>query len=136
MFQKSQFLFNAVETRSRKKKQDEADKKIDKTTERFGNDTSITHSIDFSDISQEFKICDRKQLIDLQKTDTTLDKVRSYVSEEHNENQSSYFVYLSDLLYRVYSKPSGESIHQIVLPRQLRDMILMLRHSVSWSSWK
>ena len=122
--------FNAVETRSRKKKQDEADKKIDETTERFSNDTSITHSIDFSDISQEFKICDRKQLIDLQKTDTTLDKVRSYVSEEHNENQSSYFVYLSDLLYRVYSKPSGESIHQIVLPRQLRDMILKLGHDI------
>ena len=116
--------FNAVETRSRKKKQDEADTEIDETTERFSNDTSITHPIDFSDISQEFKICDRKQLIDLQKTDTTLDKVRSYVSEEHNENQSSYFVYLSDLLYRVYSKPSGESIHQIVLPGQLRDMIL------------
>ena len=122
--------FNAVETRSRKKKQDEADKKIDETTERFSNDTSITHPIDFSDISQEFKICDRKQLIDLQKTDTTLDKVRSYVSEEHNENQSSYFVYLSDLLYRVYSKPSGESIHQIVLPRQLRDMILKLGHDI------
>jgi hypothetical protein len=60
--------FNAVETRSRKKKRDEADKKIDETTERFSNDTSITHSIDFSDISQDFKICDRKQLIDLQKT--------------------------------------------------------------------
>ena len=39
--------FNAVETRSRKKKRDEADKKIDETTERFSNDTSITHPIDF-----------------------------------------------------------------------------------------
>jgi hypothetical protein len=34
------------------------------------------------------------------------------------------------LLYRVYSKPSGESIHQIVLPRQLRDMILKLGHDI------
>jgi hypothetical protein len=52
-----------------------------------------------SDISQEFKICDRKQLIDLQKTDTTLDKVISYVSEEHNENQSSFFVYYVAQMY-------------------------------------
>jgi hypothetical protein len=39
----------AVETQSRKKKQDEAEKKIDETTERFSNDTSITHPIDFSE---------------------------------------------------------------------------------------
>jgi hypothetical protein len=30
----------------------------------------------------------------------------------------------------VYSKPSGESVHQIVLPRQLRDMILKLGHDI------
>jgi hypothetical protein len=47
--------FNAVETRSRKKKPDEADKKIDKTTERFSNDTSITHPIDFSEYLKNSK---------------------------------------------------------------------------------
>jgi hypothetical protein len=46
--------FNAVETRSRKKKQEEAEKKIDETTERFSNDISITHPIDFSDISHRW----------------------------------------------------------------------------------
>ncbi|CAC5388230.1 unnamed protein product [Mytilus coruscus] len=93
---------HAVETRSQKKKQDVEDRKIDSIAVQRSSDTPISHSIDYSEITSEFKISDRKQLIELQKTEETLNKVRSY--------------------------PSGEVIHQIVLPRQLRKTVLSLGH--------
>lgn len=120
---------HAVETRSRKKKQDEADIMIDQTNVQRSSDIPISHSIDFSDVCHDFKICDRKQLIELQKTDETLDKVKSYVSDVH-DNPASYFIYNSDLLYRVYTKPSGEVIQQIVLPSKLRGTVLSLGHDI------
>ncbi|CAG2240481.1 unnamed protein product [Mytilus edulis] len=120
---------HAVETRSRKKKQDEADSMIDQTNVQRSSDIPISHSIDFSDVCHDFKICDRKQLIELQKTDETLDKVKSYVSDVH-DNPASYFIYNSDLLYRVYTKPSGEVIQQIVLPSKLRGTVLSLGHDI------
>lgn len=120
---------HAVETRSQRKKQVEEDRNIGETTVRLSGDTPISQPIEFSDISNDFKVCDRKQLIKLQKSDETLDKVRSYVCDDH-QDQQSYFMYNSDLLYRVYTKPSGEVIHQIVLPRQLRETVLSLGHDI------
>ncbi|VDI78345.1 Hypothetical predicted protein [Mytilus galloprovincialis] len=88
---------HAVETRSRKKKQDEADSMIDQTNVQRSSDIPISHSIDFSDVCHDFKICDRKQLIELQKTDETLDKVKSYVSDVH-DNPASY-LYIIQIYY-------------------------------------
>ncbi|CAC5374158.1 unnamed protein product [Mytilus coruscus] len=96
---------HAVETRSQKKKQDVEDRTIDRTAVQRSSDTPISHSIDFSEVTSEFKICDRKQLIELQKTDETLNKVRSYVGDDH-QNHESYFMYYSDLLYRVKLRSS------------------------------
>ncbi|CAC5399248.1 unnamed protein product [Mytilus coruscus] len=55
--------YHAIETRSQKKKQDVEDRKIDRTAVQRSSDTPISHSIDFSEVTSEFKICDRKQLI-------------------------------------------------------------------------
>jgi hypothetical protein len=74
-------------------------------------------------------MCDRKQLVDYQKNDTNLDKVRSYVIDEPQDTQSK-FIYNSDLLYRVYEKPNGEVLHHNVVPQQLRSTVLSLGHDI------
>lgn len=94
------FPCHAVETRSQRKMQNVEDMMTDKTAVQHSCDTPISHSIDISEINIEFNICDRKQLIELQKTDEALNKVRSYVGEDHQIHEL-YFMYFSDLLYIV-----------------------------------
>ena len=74
--------------------------------------TPLTTPIAISEVCKEFNICDRKQLVNYQKNYTRLDKVRSYVIDEHQDTES-YFMYDLDLLYRVHVKPNGEVLHHI-----------------------
>lgn len=91
--------------------------------------TPLTKPIDISEVCTEFNICDRKQLVKYQKNDTRLDKVRSYVIDEHQDTQS-YFMYDLDLLYRVHVEPSGEVLHHMFVPQQLRSTMLSLGHDI------
>ena len=91
--------------------------------------TPLTKPIDISEVCKEFNICDRKQLVNYQKNDTRLDKVRYYVIYEHQDTQS-YFMYDSDLLNRVHVKPNGEMLHHIFVPQQLRSSMLSLGHDI------
>jgi len=100
---------HAVQTRPQKIKQNAVDRNIDLCADKYSTDTPLTKPIDISEVQnvcKEFNICDRKQLVNYQKNDTSLDKVRSYVIVEPQDTQS-YFMYDSDLLYTVYEKPNG-----------------------------
>ena len=91
--------------------------------------TPLTKPIDISEVCKEFNICDRKQLVNYQKNDTRLDKVRSYIIGEHQDTRS-YFMYDSDLLYRVHVNTNGEVLHHIFVPQQLRSTMLSLGHDI------
>lgn len=120
---------HASQTRSQQIKQNVVDRNIDLCADKYSTDTPLTKSFDISEVCKEFNICERKQLVNYQKNDTNLDKVRSYVIYEPQDTQS-YFMYDSDLLYRVYEKPNVEVLHQIVVPQQLRSTILSLGHDI------
>lgn len=91
---------HAVQTRSQKIKQNTVDRNIDLCAYEYSTDTPLTQPIDYSEICKELNICDRKQLVDYQKNDTSLDIVRSYAIDESQDIQS-YYIYDSALLYIV-----------------------------------
>lgn len=102
---------NASQTRSQQIKQNAVDRNIDVCADKYSTDTPLTKPFDISEVGKEFNTCEGKQLANYQKNDTKLDKVRSYVIDEPQYKQS-YFMYDSELLYRVYAKPNVEVLYR------------------------
>ena len=119
---------NAVQTRAQKRQQSDETAKTELNAERYRDDCTLTETLQVSNTDNNFKICSRQELIEAQKEDHSLDKLRNFVSDESQE--PSYFTFKSDLLYRIFKTGSGEIINQIVVPRQYRKTVLTLGHDI------
>ncbi|XP_065921959.1 uncharacterized protein [Magallana gigas] len=79
------------------------------------------------DTEHEGMWCNRKKLIEHQKTDDSLKSVLEMAQNGPHEGKS-YFILKNDLLYRVFDSDSGEKVFQIVAPKKLRSSIMSLAH--------
>ena len=80
-----------------------------------------------------FQFCTRDELIDEQNKDNSLDRIRSLVGS--GTHVQSYFVVVTDVLYRVYKSHSGKTIKQmhVVVPKTFRELILQIGHDIPFS---
>jgi len=79
-----------------------------------------------------FQKCNRKQLIEAQKSDDSLDRVRDLVCSEPQESQS-YCILESGVLFRIFKSMSSEFLKQIVVPKPYRKTILSLGHDIRFA---
>ncbi|VDH96334.1 Hypothetical predicted protein, partial [Mytilus galloprovincialis] len=98
----------AVQTRSQKIKQSDEEIRIEKNTEKYSDDLPLTEPFQITNFDSNFQICTRQELIDAQKSDHTLDTIRSYITDDSDEQ--SYFTIRSDILYRIFRPQSREAI--------------------------
>ncbi|XP_052080712.1 uncharacterized protein LOC127718696 [Mytilus californianus] len=116
----------AVQTRAKKKQEDEKEEKIQVSIDKLNE--HVTDNI----LPQVGKMYSRDELKLAQADDKSLNKVRSLVQENPGQ-QSSYFIMKSGILYRVYVTPSEEEIYQVVLPQKYRAIVLELAHDIPLS---
>ncbi|CAC5405556.1 unnamed protein product [Mytilus coruscus] len=103
----------AVQTRAKKKQEDEKEEKIQVSIDKLNEHVTENR------LPQVGKMYSRDELKLAQADDKSLNKVRSLVQENPGK-QSSYFIMKSGILYRVYVTPSEEEIYQVVLPQKYR----------------
>ncbi|CAG2201924.1 unnamed protein product [Mytilus edulis] len=106
----------AVQTRSQKIKQSDEEIRIEKNTEKYSDDLPLTEPFQITNFDSNFQICTRQELIDAQKSDHTLDTIRSYITDDSDEQ--SYFTIRSDILYRIFRTQSRDAISQVVVPQK------------------
>ncbi|CAG2194243.1 unnamed protein product [Mytilus edulis] len=116
----------AVQTQTIKQSDDEI--RIEKNTAKYTDDLPLTEPFQITNFDSYFQICTRQELIDAQKSDYTLDTIRSYITDE--SDGQSYFTIRSDILYRIFRTQSREAISQIVVPQKLRKTVLTLCHDI------
>ena len=75
-----------------------------------------------------FEIASREELLILQKSDQTLDKIRELANGNNEISRKSKFLFNEGLLYRYFHCETGEVVHQIVVPEQFREKVIELAH--------
>lgn len=119
---------SAVETRAQSKKQEERERQAEEAELRYSDDLPVSDKIEILSSDPSFPVCTRQELIYAQRSDSSLDKIRTLVTDVPQD--PSYFCIKSDLLYRIFRSDSGQTIHQIVVPQKYRKTILKLGHDI------
>ncbi|CAC5398409.1 unnamed protein product [Mytilus coruscus] len=121
-----QDTYQAVQTRVKKKQEDEKEEKIQVSIDKLNK--HVTDNI----LPQVGKMYSRDELKLAKADDQSLNKVRSLVQENPGK-QLSYFIMKSGILYREYVAPGEEEIYQVVLPQKYRAIVLELAHDIPLS---
>ena len=72
-----------------------------------------------------------QNLIKWQKSDTTLNKIRTNIDKKKQGDNVRWFDHENYVLYRYFQSPKvncGNTIKQVVVPKQLREQVMMVGH--------
>ena len=118
---------SAVQTRKQRAKELIEVEKEQASGKVYTNDTPISETVEIRNPENAFSFCSRQELIETQKSDSSLDKVRSLVINEPSGDFSSCFVFRTNILYRLFKTNLGEAISQIVVPNSMRKTSFIFR---------
>ena len=119
----------AVQTRAQKQKEDDATVRAEMASKKYENDKPLGDTLQVNNFDTFQNICSRNDLIQAQKNDSSLDRIRSFVTDSI-EDSPSCFVIKSDLLFRLFRTSLGDILQQIVIPKSLRKTVLTLGHDI------
>jgi hypothetical protein len=118
---------SAVQTRKQRAKELKEVEKEKASGKVYTNDTPFCETVEINNPENTFSFCSRQELIETQKSDSSLDKVRSLVINEPSGDFSSCFVFRTTILYRLFKTNLGEAISQIVVPNSMRKTSFIFR---------
>jgi hypothetical protein len=118
---------SAVQTRKQRAKELIEVEKEQASGKVYTNDTPVSETVEIRNPENAFSFCSRQELIETQKSDSSLDKVRSLVINEPSGDFSSCFVFRTTILYRLFKTNLGEAISQIVVPNSMRKTSFIFR---------
>ncbi|KAK7484344.1 hypothetical protein BaRGS_00024469 [Batillaria attramentaria] len=78
--------------------------------------------------SPEAAVVDRAKLVELQKADPTLTKLKSQTKPVTRKGREITFQTHNDILYRICSSRGNTTTHQVVVPEPLRLQVMKLAH--------